>query len=89
MCCLILCLWIQTLEPFYELLAAPAQLISIFFPLAMIQWNALSEFAVSWPSFDIFKEEIGKLQHIKPIVLFNLSTFIPISVIPYHLLHIF
>ena len=37
-----------------------------FFPLAVVQWNALPESAISSPSLDIFKVEIGKLQHIKP-----------------------
>lgn len=37
-----------------------------FFPLAVVQWNALPESAVSSPSLDIFKAEIGKLQHVKP-----------------------
>ena len=37
-----------------------------FFPLAVVQWNALPESAVSSPSLDIFKIEIGKLQHVKP-----------------------
>ena len=37
-----------------------------FFPLAVVQRNALPESAVSSPSLDIFKAEIGKLQHVKP-----------------------
>ena len=36
-----------------------------FFPLAVAQWNTLAESAVSSPSLDIFKAEIGKLQHVK------------------------
>ena len=37
-----------------------------FFPLAVVQWNALPESAASSPSLVIFKVEIGKLQHVKP-----------------------
>ncbi|MCG8078312.1 MAG: reverse transcriptase family protein, partial [Candidatus Thiodiazotropha taylori] len=37
-----------------------------FFPLSIVQWNDLPESAVSSPSLDIFKAEIGKLQHAKP-----------------------
>ena len=37
-----------------------------FFPLAIVQWNALSEDVVSSPNLDIFKAAVGKLQHSKP-----------------------
>ena len=37
-----------------------------FFPLAIVQWNALPEDVVSSPNLDIFKAAVGKLQHSKP-----------------------
>ena len=37
-----------------------------FFPLVIVQWNALPEEVVSSPSLDIFKAAVGKLQHSKP-----------------------
>lgn len=37
-----------------------------FFPLAIVQWNALPEKAVTSPNLDLFKTEIGKLQFPKP-----------------------
>ena len=37
-----------------------------FFPLAIVQWNALSEEVVSSPTLAIFKAAVGKLQHSKP-----------------------
>ena len=37
-----------------------------FFPVAIVQWNTLPETAVTSPSLDSFKAEIGKLQFPKP-----------------------
>ena len=37
-----------------------------FFPLAIVQWNALPEEVVCSPNLDIFKAAVGKLQHSKP-----------------------
>ena len=36
-----------------------------FFPLAIVQWNALPENVVTSPSLDLFKATIGELQHPK------------------------
>ena len=36
-----------------------------FFPLAIVQWNALSKDVVSSPNLDIFKAAVSKLQHSK------------------------
>ena len=38
----------------------------IFFPLAIVQWNALLEDVVSSQSHDMFKAAVGKLQRSKP-----------------------
>ena len=43
-----------------------------FFPLAIVQWNALPEEVVSSPNLDIFKAAVGKLQHPFTITLFHL-----------------
>ena len=37
-----------------------------FFPLAIVQWNALPEEVVSSPNLDIFNAAVCKLQHSKP-----------------------
>ena len=37
-----------------------------FFPLAIVQWNALPESVVCLPTLDAFKEEVGKLHHSHP-----------------------
>ena len=37
-----------------------------FFPLAIVQWNALPESIVCLPTLDAFKEEVGKLHHSRP-----------------------
>ena len=37
-----------------------------FFPLAIVQWNALPELVVSLSTLDAFKEEVGKLHHSRP-----------------------
>ena len=37
-----------------------------FFPLAIVQWNALPESVVCLPILDAFKEEVGKLHHSRP-----------------------
>ena len=37
-----------------------------FFPLAIVQWNALPESVVISSSLDSFKATIGELQHPKP-----------------------
>ena len=37
-----------------------------FFPLAIVQWNALPESVVCLPTLDAFKEEVGKLHHSRP-----------------------
>ena len=37
-----------------------------FFPLAIVQWNALPESVVISSSLDSFKADIGELQHPKP-----------------------
>ena len=41
-------------------------IISIHFPLAIVQWNALTESLVCLQSFDAFKAAICKLQHSRP-----------------------
>ena len=37
-----------------------------FFPLAIVQWNALPENVTTSPSLDSFKAAVGELQHPKP-----------------------
>ena len=37
-----------------------------FFPLAIVQWNALPESAVSLQDLEAFKVAVSKLQHSKP-----------------------
>ena len=37
-----------------------------FFPLAIVQWNALPESVVCLPTLDAFKEDVGKLHHSRP-----------------------
>ena len=37
-----------------------------FFPLAIVQWNALPEYVVVSPGPESFKTTIGELQHPKP-----------------------
>ena len=37
-----------------------------FFPLAIVQWNALPESVVSLPDLDSFKDAVSKLQHFRP-----------------------
>ena len=37
-----------------------------FFPLAIVQWNALSEYVVVSRGRESFKSEVGELQHPKP-----------------------
>ena len=37
-----------------------------FYPLAIVQWNALPEWVVCLPTLDVFKEAVGKLHHSRP-----------------------
>ena len=37
-----------------------------FYPLAIVQWNALPEWVVCLPTLDAFKEAVGKLHHFRP-----------------------
>ena len=37
-----------------------------FFPLAIVQWNALPEAVASLPDLDLFKVAVSKLQHTRP-----------------------
>ena len=37
-----------------------------FFPLAIVQWNALPANVAVAPSLEIFKAAVGQLQHLKP-----------------------
>ena len=37
-----------------------------FFPLAIVQWNALPEAVASLPDLDLFKVAVNKLQHTRP-----------------------
>ena len=37
-----------------------------FFPLAIVQWNALPANVAVAPSLEISKEAVGQLQHPKP-----------------------
>ena len=37
-----------------------------FFPLAIVQWNALPEPAVCLPTLDAFKKAVGRLHHSRP-----------------------
>ena len=37
-----------------------------FFPLTLVQWNALTKSVVYLLTFDAFKEEVGKLHHSRP-----------------------
>ena len=37
-----------------------------FFPLAIVQWNALPETVACLPDLDSFKVAVSKLQHIRP-----------------------
>ena len=37
-----------------------------FFPLAIVQWNALPESVVSLQDLEAFKVAVSKLQHSKP-----------------------
>ena len=37
-----------------------------FFPLAIVQWNALPEYVVVSPGLESFKTAVGELQHPKP-----------------------
>ena len=37
-----------------------------FYPLAIVQWNALPQQVVCLPTIDSFKEAVGGLQHSRP-----------------------
>ena len=37
-----------------------------FFPLAIVQWNALTENVAASPSLDSFNAAVDELQHPKP-----------------------
>ena len=38
----------------------------LFFPLAIVQWNALPEAVASLPDLNLFKVAVSKLQHTRP-----------------------
>lgn len=37
-----------------------------FYPLAVVQWNALPESVVGLPTLEAFKDAVGRLQHSRP-----------------------